>query len=193
MEVLVPHLLAIALSALLAFAPDGVSTKPQQLSAAEARDLLTSPLRHVRALDPVLEAALASGVERSATIGALLAALQDTDVIVQIVSSSAMPLSTPARLRLVPDPRQFRFLRIDVRLEGSEDDLIMILGHELQHALEIAGAPEVRDDRALIRLYERIGHRDGEYQFDSEAAHAASRQIRKELYTADAQARSTYR
>lgn len=188
-----PHLLALALSVLLALAPDGISKKPQPLSPAEARELLTSPLRRVRALDPVLEAILASGVERSATVGALLAALQDSDVIVQIVSSSAMPLSTPARLRLVPKTGEFRFLRIDVRLEGSEDDLIMILGHELQHALEIASAPEVRDDRALIRLYERIGHRDGEYQFDSEAAHATSRQIRRELFTAAAQARANLR
>lgn len=189
MEVLVPHLFAIAFGALLALTPVDSVKAPLPLTPAEMNDLLTSPLRHVRALDPQLEELLVQGVYRSPTLGYLLASLQQSDVIVQIVSSPSLPLSTPARLMLVPKPRSVRFVRIEVRLEGSDDDLIATLGHELRHAVEIAEAPEVRDDRALEKLYRRIGHRDaGDRAFDTEAAHDAARQVRRELYTANAQA-----
>jgi hypothetical protein len=193
-EVLVPNLFAFALSALLALAPDGAPRVPRLLTGAEVQHLLTSPERHVRALDPLLAEVLAVGVHRSPTLGFLLAALERTDVIVHIVSATSMPLSTPARLMLVPDARTYRFLRMEVRAEGTDDDLVATLGHELRHALEIAEAPEVRDARSLMNLYRRIGHQDGgDGQFDSEAAHDTARQIRRELYTAAAQARATYR
>jgi hypothetical protein len=187
MEVLVPHLFAIALSAVLALAPGDTLKAPLPLTPAEADELLTSPLRHVRALHPELAAALAKGVRRSATVGFLVASLQQSDVIVQIVAAAAMPLSTSARLMLVPKPKAVRFLRIEMRVEGGEDDLIALLAHELRHAVEIADAYEVRDERALIALYRRIGHRDGgERQFDTEAAHETARQVRRELYAAAA-------
>jgi len=32
------------------------------------------------------------------------------------------------------------------------------LGHELQHAVEVASAPDVREDGSLERLYRRIGN-----------------------------------
>lgn len=188
-----PHLPAIALSALLAFPFDTPIMAPLPLTAAEAHELLTSPLRRVRALDPRLDALLASGVHRSTTLGYLLAALQQTDVIVQIVAASAMPLSTPARLRLIPNPKAFRFLRIDIRVEGSDDDLIALLGHELRHAFEIGQEDDVRDDQALIALYQRIGHRDIRGDFDTDAAHTTARQIRRELYVTAAVARASRR
>jgi len=31
------------------------------------------------------------------------------------------------------------------------------LGHELWHAAELGGAPDVRDQASLLRLYQRIG------------------------------------
>lgn len=201
MEVLVPHLLAFALSAALGIVtgspegpryarlPETFVRVPLPVTQAEAHELLTSPMRHVRALDPSVQEVLDRGVDRSPTMGYLLAALQQFDVIVQIVPSSSMPLSTPARLLLVPKPKAFRFLRIEIRMEGTDDDLVAVLGHELRHALEIAEAPEVRDDRTMIALYRRIGHRDGgDRQFDSQAAHDTAQQIRRELYATAANA-----
>jgi hypothetical protein len=189
MEVLVPHLFAIALTALLGLSPSPDAARTLlPLTPAEAHALLTSPERHVRALDSHLADILAEGVYRSATLGYLLAALQKTDVIVQIVRSSTLPLATPARLLLVPEPRLVRFLRVEVRAEGGDDDLIALLGHELRHALEIADAPEVRDDRALEALYRRIGHRHGGQGYDTQSALDAGKQIRRELYTVTAQA-----
>ena len=155
---------------------------PPPLPPHEAVTLLTSPTRHVRALHPFLADLLVEGVVRSPTFAHLLADIERSDVIVQIVPSQNLPASTPARILLVPQPKTFRFLRIQMRLEGTDEDLITIMGHELHHALEIAAAVEVRDDRALAALYRRIGFTgSGDDDFDSSDAHAVERQVRREL------------
>lgn len=182
-----PHLFAIVLSALLALAPEKPvrAASPLLLTPAEAHELMTSPYRHVRALDPHLDQILSEGLRRSQTLGSLLWALQQTDVIVQIVPSSTLPLSVPGRMMLVPGSGERRFVRIEIRVEGSDEELMVLLGHELQHALEVANAPEVRDPQGMLALYRRIGHGGaGENDFDTDAAHDTARKIRRELYLA---------
>jgi hypothetical protein len=46
---------------------------------------------------------------------------------------------------------------VSVRTPGLDTELIAWMGHELWHAVEVAGAPEVRDQATLLRLYQRIG------------------------------------
>ena len=48
-------------------------------------------------------------------------------------------------------------MRIAIRGFGLENDILPWLAHELQHAVEIAGAPEVRTREDLHTFYERIG------------------------------------
>lgn len=175
---------AIAFSACLALTPGAGQDEPP-LAPAEIHALLTSPQRHVRVLDPELRETFEAGVYQSPTLAHLLAAIERTDVIVQVVRAVHLPLSTPARLLLVPMPKAFRFLRIQVRVEGSDTDLVELLGHELQHAREIGEAPQVRNDETLIALYRRIGFAGRtEHEFDTDAALATGRRIRRELYDA---------
>ena len=77
---------------------------------------------------------------------------------------------------------EFRYLRVQIRSDLSKREAISLIGHELQHALEIAGASDVRDTTSLIRLYERIGHASsGEHAYDTDAAQDTGRVVRKEL------------
>ena len=69
-----------------------------------------------------------------------------------------LPKGTMGRLAMLPRAGDFRYLRIQIRSDLTRRESISLIGHELQHALEIADAQEVRDSGALIRLYERIGH-----------------------------------
>jgi hypothetical protein len=63
-------------------------------------------------------------------------------------------------------------------------ELIALIGHELRHALEVAQVPDVRDESALVRLYERIGQRSVKgHEYDTNAAQDAGRAVRKELVT----------
>jgi hypothetical protein len=144
--------------------------------------LLTSPTRHVRALSPVLRPLVKLGVLGSPTFARILGDLNRTDVIVQIVATQNLRPSIAAQVLLVPHPRTIRFVRINIRAEGADDDLAALIAHELHHALEIAASPDVRDDRALARLYQRIGVGEGqEDEYETMEARETGRQVLREL------------
>jgi hypothetical protein len=181
------HLLASVLSVTVAIAPDRAprASAPPPLAPDLVHALVTAPTRRVRALHPFLATVLAAGIARSPTLGRIVADLEATDVIVQIVATPNLPSTIPGRLLLVPGAKAYRYLRIQIRPEGSTEDLIETIGHELQHAREIASAPEVRDDAAMERLYRRIGFRGaGEFEYDTVEAHEVAQRVRRELWYA---------
>ncbi len=63
----------------------------------------------------------------------------------------------PSQLQLVGANPNARYVMVSVRVQGLDNGLVPWLAHELWHAVEIAGAPEVRDATSLRRFYERIG------------------------------------
>jgi hypothetical protein len=74
-----------------------------------------------------------------------------------------------------------RYLRIAIVPHLSGCDLIAILGHELQHAVEIADAPTVVDQASMAAFYDAIGaRREGRATFDTADAVATGEQIRRE-------------
>jgi len=155
---------------------------PPPLAPAELEALLTSPLRHVRALTPHLARVVEVGMWRSPTFARLVADLDRTDVIVQIVPSQNLRPSVLGQVVLVPSPPAARYVRLQIRAEGCVEDLVAIVAHELRHALEIAAATWVRDDSGLIELYQRIGEcLDPGRQYETASARDTGRQVRREL------------
>ena len=110
--------------------------------------------RHVRAGDQKAAALLTLGVTASPTFRLLVDTLEHSDLIVYV---QTRPLSIPGQLQLAAVASGFRYLRVSVRVPARDSDLVAWLGHELQHAVELAGAPEVVDQDSLIRYYQRIG------------------------------------
>lgn len=179
------HLIALALTAstlTTPFIPHRAPGIISGLSAPEIEYLLTAPERRVRALTPHLEKALSDGLRRSPTFAALVRALEESDVIVQVVRTPFLPDATQARTLIVPGHRAFRFLRIEIGTHLSGNDLVALVGHELFHAGEIASATHVRDEPELARHYRRIGFRVGRGdQFETSGARSTERRIRGEL------------
>jgi hypothetical protein len=145
--------------------------------------LLPSPHRHVRTTDRYMQQMIAEGIDRSPTFRSLLARLEATDVIVYVEPVTYLPATIAGRLLLLPQPTAQRYLRIQLALGQTRPELIALLGHELRHALEIAAAPDVRDENALIALYERIGDRfrHGVHQYDTPAARMTGERVQREL------------
>ena len=109
-------------------------------------------------------------------------ALNRSDVIVYIESGRGLPSTIAGRMLLAAGPDGQRYLRIQVTGHTRSNELIALVGHELRHALEVAESPEVRDERTLITLYERIGHPvGGNHRYDTAAAQDTGRQVRIEL------------
>lgn len=146
-------------------------------------ELLTAIDRPVRAADPKVAQLLARGMARSRTFTSLMRELDQTDVIVYVELSSRMPLTVAGRLLFATTTGSGpRYLRVQVSREGTTNMQIAAIAHELQHAIEVAHAPEVRDEQSLERFYSRIGTRGVlQRSYDTVAAQLAGRRVLLEV------------
>ena len=142
---------------------------------------LDSPTRHVRTTNKTIARLLARGYRRSPTLAGIVTRLQHSDVFVYIEEVPRLPGALEGRLMMLPRAHEHRYVRIQIALRGAPEDTIALLGHELQHALEVAEAPSVSDQAGLERLYARIGMSGGAHQYDTVAAQETGRLVRKEL------------
>jgi hypothetical protein len=162
--------------------PTPASSAAPAVLARDSGGLLTAPDRRVRTTDSRIQSLLVRGARRSRTFAGLITALNRTDVIVYVEPVRDLPATLAGRLMLLPHAGGQRYLRIQVGSLAASNDLIAIIGHELQHALEIAEAHDVRDQRGLVRLYEVIGRpASGAHSYDTAAAQQAGRRVRTEL------------
>ena len=76
---------------------------------------------------------------------------------------------------------RYLHLVLESRLIGEH--AVALLGHELQHVVEVAGAPWVVDRQSFARLYRSIGQAcDGPGErYDTEDAVLAGRRVWQEL------------
>jgi hypothetical protein len=144
-------------------------------------DVLEAPTRHIRTTDVAVGALLRRGYRYSSTFAALVKRLQRSDVIIYVEDVPRLPGALEGRLMMLPRVHGFRYLRIQLSLRGAPEDGIAVLGHELQHAVEVAEAMDVTDATALERLYQRIGIRFGPQIYDTVAAQETGRTVRREL------------
>jgi hypothetical protein len=142
----------------------------------------SSPFRNVRSTQERTLRMLEAGAERSPTIARLRATLEQSDLIVYVQTVRDLAPSIDGRMMLLNAGHGRRYVRIDIRQSLGSKEMLAIVGHELQHAVEIAGARDVRDDQSMIELYRRIGvSRDARSHFETLAARAAGYQVRSEL------------
>jgi len=98
------------------------------------------------------------GLARSATLRALFAELDRARVIVYTSISRDLGAGVGGRVRFIGVGGDgWRFLRLEVDDRRTRVELLAILGHELQHASEIARATEVVDEASMAAFYDRIG------------------------------------
>jgi hypothetical protein len=177
--------LPVILSGALAMAPATPAAAPKGAVndvSVPYGAMLNDAFRRVRAADSHVKRLLEEGLKRSVTFGDLMAAVNASDVIVYIQRVERLGPTVAGQLMIVPVPNAQRYLRIQVLNHLSPEETIALIGHELRHALEVAAAPDVRDQQGLIDLYERIGERGGMvHSFDTRAAQNTGRRVKKEL------------
>ena len=117
-------------------------------------------LRHVRGTEPWIAALIDDGAARSPTLASLLASLDDSDVIVYVDSQVVRERLAGYLVHQVIVRGRFRYVWIVVSRSGNAH-LIGVIAHELQHALEVAQAPDVGRTERVDKLFERIGFRWG--------------------------------
>jgi hypothetical protein len=136
---------------------------------------------HVRVRHAVLQPLLHEAIEKSATTRAMVAALDASDVFVYFELMTDMRHRLPAGLSYAGSGGRFRYLRISLNPMNTHTEMITMIGHELQHAVEIASEPTVRTRRDLEKFYSRIGMPNrARATWDTEAARQVGRQVQQE-------------
>jgi hypothetical protein len=140
---------------------------------------------HIRTTDARLRRLVREGVRTSETFRALVERLDRSDVVVYLDCDGAAQ-RRGGRLAFISAAGGYRYVQVRVTQLRSTDEQIAIIGHELQHAVEIADAPAVVDARSMADEYARIGyvHRRAAgagLSFDSDAAVRAGYRVLHEV------------
>lgn len=137
----------------------------------------------VRAATRDARTLIETAVARSPTVVRLIRALDETDVIAYVQLSIPPHVDTALTAFAAATPQR-RFLRILINARTPPWEQVQLLAHELQHVLEIAGAPEVRSDAGMRQLYGRIGRPGGKPdQFETTEAQQVQAIVRREYAT----------
>ena len=143
---------------------------------------------HLRPIDAEIEAAIAEGVAHSRTFRELVLAVERVNVITYLFRGRcAYPAL--ACTSLLSGRSSTRYVRINIQLPGAGGTatawgrraIIALVGHELQHVLEIAADLTLTDEGSMRQRYERYGLRRAEGRYDSLAAVDVGDRIRAEL------------
>lgn len=120
--------------------------------------------------------------EKSESFRRLLDAITETDVVVYVEPAQQLPGVTEAVTEFITAAGPVRYVRIWMGVRNIRKRLIALLGHELQHALEIGRAREVIDTPTLEAFYRRNGDLsvDG---YDTDAARRMGDTIFLELWS----------
>ncbi len=114
-----------------------------------------SAVTRVRGLDGRVRALLDDGRERSPTFRRLCDTLERSDLVVVV---DVRPLKAPAQTSFVAATPAGRVVRITLSSIPQVDDVLLaLLAHELQHAVEIAAAPQVVNSASMLGLYGEPG------------------------------------
>lgn len=120
----------------------------------------------------------------SPTVAWLVARLEASDVIL-MTTVTMVPGGIAGDLRFLDTTATARILHVRVDNRQAPLDRMAWLAHELQHAVEVAGAVEVRSPADLAALMNRISRVLGSRQyFETAAAIECGRQASRELAAA---------
>lgn len=156
--------IVLSISVLILFVPSRAAADPTLVRPVDAAAALT----------------LTRGLDASPLIRSLVQEIEASRVIVHVMSSRELPQNIAGTTRFVTSRGGYRYLRIALSASLREHDRIAILGHELEHAAEIArsGADDVM---TIQQMLERTGYQTGHNYFETGTAIKVERMVRAEL------------
>lgn len=146
-----------------------------------------TPAPRVRPETSEIASLLEDLVQRSPTARNLLIAIEHSDIVVYVRHRIFAESTLNGRTGFVRSEMPTRFLIIEIGCPRSRLEQLVTLGHELQHAAEVAADPTVADPRALAQYFDRIGVRTistaaaAGATFETAAAQIVETRVRQEL------------
>jgi hypothetical protein len=154
-------------------------------AAAFSNRARADDLGRIRPESRVLSAAMVMASGRSATFRSLVERIEQSDVIVYLTCERFDASTLSGRTALAAAQPGVRYLRVQIRCQQSDQALAAIIGHELQHVVEIASTASVVDEPSFARLFSTIGfptcRSPRVEQFETMAALHTGERVRWEL------------
>lgn len=144
--------------------------------------------RRLRPVDAWATESFERASGRSALMREMVSRLEGSDLVIHIDTLTVMPANLGGMTRFVASAGGNRYVRISL-LRGLEaTERAAVLGHELQHACELADST-AHDLPAVRRLYEGLGQRlnRGEELFETRAALLAGQRVWLEIRSRQAE------
>jgi len=113
-----------------------------------------STLTRIRSTEHAMSEIIRAGVARSPTFRHLVQTLERSDLIVYVEPSNSVD---GGYLRFATVAGRSRWVQVVVNPKRPINQILAMIGHELQHAIEISEAPSVVDEATMAGLYRRIG------------------------------------
>ena len=153
------------------------------LASTGAADPVPAP--RVRVRSRALESLFTTALDRSPTFHALVRELETSDLIVYIDRDLRLHPSIHGAITFAGAGEGVRVLNVWLNPRYTSQQMMATLGHELQHAVEVARAPQVRTGEAFSRHYRHIGVRGVSDRWDTREARHAGRVVARELARSD--------
>jgi len=137
---------------------------------------------HLRSENPAITRLIARADQRSITFHGLLEDMARTDGLVYVETGLCGHGVRACMLHSVTRSGPFRLLRILIDPQSANTDdahLAGIIGHELQHALEVLSNPKITSAAAMFNFYNRTAPASG--AFETAAARLVGDRITGEM------------
>ena len=145
-----------------------------------------NPTSNPRIDAPDLRRLVDAGVAGSPSLRTAIRQLDESDVIA-FASTGVIPYPLNGQLRFVSMVSDRRYLKIELAWHLSGIRKLATLGHELQHAIEIAHRPSIVDAASMALAFREIGFSRGAptaSRHDTAAARDAGNRVWLELSAA---------
>jgi len=140
---------------------------------------------HVRTADAKVSLLLRQALAASPSFRMLVSRLNESDVIVYVKRDPNLSSLLAGQLTFLGSGGSRRYVVVSLAWGVSEQRGISTLGHELQHAIEVAERPEIVDSASLARAFAGFGEvshgAHGRVEFETAAAAEAGRRIWAEV------------
>jgi hypothetical protein len=145
-----------------------------------------APIRRIRVLKPCLKTLVDAAAEASSTVRVLVTRIEQSNLIVYVRCVAFMNAPFLGRLVFLSTVAGQRFVVIELRNPEPWPVQAATIGHELQHAVEIADASWVTNQASMAQYYRLAGVIVGTkpLTFDTDAARQAGLRVQREIAAA---------
>jgi hypothetical protein len=144
-------------------------------------DFRSGASEHVRSTSAIIGPLIQLAIERSQTFRNVIQTISASDGIVYI-EEGACGLGRQSCFVNVTKAGPNRILWVMVNTRGNDCDIMGLIGHELQHTVEVLGDPRVADFAAMYNFYSREADPGRNFPFETTEAKRVGEAVRAEVH-----------